>query len=152
MIAMVAALLLFWIPAECADKKPVVFRVVSMGEIEDTEATKAGFHTRWWPDAHFGFTSFRASNGKGLLVIYDDFQKPDEAKRFFDWKVGRSFKVLSQTTKADPKGNTVEYRAESVPASDHSSIEVMWVVGVSVHVISAQNLADALELERQYGH
>jgi len=123
-----------------------------MGELELTDATKAKFRTDGWSAAHFGFTSFKASNGKGLLVIYDDFQTHDEAKRFFDWKVERSFRVRSKTAKTDPNGNCVECRAELVSAPNDQSVEVMWVVGRSVHVISANNLDDALEFERWYRH
>ena len=120
-----------------------------MGEIEDKEATKAGFHTKGWTGAHFGFTSFKASNGKGLLVIYDDFETREEAKRFFDWKVERSFRVLSKTAKTDPNGNA-EYRAELTPELNHQGVELMWVVGRSVHVVRADNLEDASEFEQWY--
>jgi hypothetical protein len=123
-----------------------------MGEIEDKDATKAGFRTKGWTEAHFGFTSFKTSNGRGVLVIYDDFQSREEATRFFEWKVGRAFRVLSKTVKTDSTGNAVEYRAELSPAASDQDKEVMWVVGLSMHVISATNLDDALELERWYRH
>jgi hypothetical protein len=150
LILIAVAMLLNQMPAVSAEKKPLSFRNVSMGEIEDKEATKAGFHTKGWTEAHFGFTSFKASNGKGLLVIYDDFETREEAKHFFDWKVERSFRVLSKTAKTNPNGNAVEYRAELTPELNHQGVELMWVVGQSLHVVSADNLEDASEFERWY--
>ena len=121
-----------------------------MGEIEDTNATKAGFHTRWWSNAHFGFTAFKASNGNSLTVFYDDFTTPEEAKRFLDWKVENSAKVLSRSTKTDADGKPIEFRAELLPESGPAYVEVIWVVGVAVHWIRASSIDDALELEKQY--
>ena len=77
------------------------------------------------------------------MVLYDDFTTAEEAKRFFEWKSGRAFKVLKKTTKTDAKGKTIEYHAELVPEDDHSEVEVMWVVGVSVHMVRARSLEDA---------
>src|SRR5215467_8977259 len=99
-------------PAASANEKPLTFRTISMGEIEDTQATKAGFRTRGWSHAHFGVTLFKASNGNALEVFYDDFDKPVEAKRFMDWKAKKSRKILSQSTKTDPNGKIIEYRVE----------------------------------------
>jgi hypothetical protein len=148
--ATTVALLLSGVPAECAHKKALTFQSGSMGEIEDKPATDAGFHTRWWSVAHFGFTVLKASNGSTLTVYYDDFTKPEEAKRFLDWNADKSFKVLSRSTKTHADSKQIEYRAELVPEWDHSDVEVMWVVGVAVHWIDAPTLEDALELERQY--
>jgi hypothetical protein len=122
LILIAAAILLNQIPAVSAEKKPLTFRTVSMGEIEDKEATKAGFHTKGWTEAHFGFTSFKGSNGKALLVIYDDFETREEAEHFFDWKVERSFRLLSKTVKTDTHGNAAEYRAELTPEPNHKGI------------------------------
>ena len=95
---------------------------------------------------------FRASDGNALTVYYDDFAKPDEAKRFFDWKAGKASQVLLRSMQTDADGKPVEYRAEFVPERKRRYVEVMWVVGVAVHWIGASNLDDALELEWQYRH
>ena len=152
LILTTVAMLLCRIPAVSGQRKALTFRTASMGEIEDKEATKAGFRTKGWTEAHFGFTTFKASNGRGLLVMYDDFESREEARRFFDWKVGRAFRVLSRTVKTESTGNAVEYRAELMPAASNPDKEVLWVVGLSVHLISAAHLDDALELERWYRH
>lgn len=150
--AIAAAALLVQTLAVCAQEKSLTFKNRSMGEIDDTQATKAGFRSPAFGYAHFGFTNFKASNGEALMMLYGEFRNPEEAKHYFDWKVGRASKVLSQAMKTNHKDMTSEYRAELVPESDHSGVEVMWVVGVAVHVIRARKLADALELESQYGH
>jgi hypothetical protein len=149
-IAVAAGALLAQGPAARADEKPLTFRTIAMGEIDDTRATSAGFCTRSWSYAHFGMTLFKVSNGNALTVYYGDFIKPEEAKRFLDWKANKSFKVLSQSTKTDPNGKSIEYRMELVPESDRADVELMWVVGVAVHWIHARTLQDAVELERQY--
>ena len=148
--AIAAVLLLSGVSAKCTDKKPLTFQMVAMGEIEDKAATNAGFQTRWWSGAHFGFTGYKASNGNALAIYYDDFDKPEEAKRFLDWKAAKAFKVLSQSTKRDTDGKPIEYRVELVPESDRSDVEVMWVVGVAVHWIYARTVDDALVLEKLY--
>jgi hypothetical protein len=150
MAAIAVVLLLSGVSAKCTDKEPLTFQNAAMGEIEDKAATNAGFRTRSWSGAHFGFTTYKASNGSALAVYYDDFNKPEEAKRFLDWKAAKAFKVLSQSTKKDTDGKPIKYRVELVPASDRSDVEVMWVVGVAVHWISARTLDDALAFEKLY--
>lgn len=140
------------VPANGQGKKPLTFEVLSMGEIKDKAATDAGFKTKLWSYAHFGFTEFRASNGSGAMVYYDDFSTPEEAKKFLDWSTARAFKVLSQSTKTDAHGKPMEYRAAFIPDYNHSLVERMWVVGTDVHWIRASTLQDALKLEKWYRH
>lgn len=83
-------------------------------------------------------------------MMYGYFKDAHEAKRFLDWKVQKSFKVFSQTTKTDAGGNAIEYQAELVPESGHPNAELMWVLGAAVHWIQARNLEDAVELKREY--
>lgn len=135
-----------------AKDKPLRFQLVSMGEINDTEATNAGFRTHWWDEAHFGFNSYKASDGEGLILFYDDFTNAEEATRFFEWKSGRAFTILERTSKRNTKGKTTEYHAELVPGDDHSDFEVIWVVGISVHIVRDRKLADARIFEKQYRH
>ena len=123
---------------------------VSVGQINDTQATDAGFHTRGSSVAHFSFDSYRAANGDLLTVLYHDFDTPEEARRFFEWKVGRAFKVLAQEDKTDAASESTLYRAEFVPERDHSQVELMWVGGGSVHIVRARNLEYARGLEKLY--
>jgi hypothetical protein len=148
MAVIAAALLLSGVSAQCTDKESLTFRVVAMGEIEDKAATNAGFHTQSWSGAHFGVTTYKAPHGSALAAYYGDFDNPEEAKRFLDWKAATAFKVLSQSTKRDTNGKPVKYRVELVPASDRPDVEVVWVVGVAVHWISARTLDDALAFEK----
>jgi hypothetical protein len=140
-----AIALLVGIPATCSDKKPLTFQITLMAEIEDTNVAKAGFHTH-----HFGSTGFKGSNGASLTLTYGDFKDADEARRFLEWNAQKAFKVLSQETKIDGRRKPIEYRAELIPEWDHSSIEVMWVVGDTARWILARHRDDALELEKYY--
>jgi hypothetical protein len=137
-------------PVAFAKDKLLKFQLVSMGEIDDTQATEAGFRTHWWDFAHFGFNSYKASDGEVLRIFYDDFTSAEEADRFFEWKSAQAFKVLAKNSKRDARAKTTEYHAELVPADNHSVVEVIWVVGVSVHIVRARNLADAQIFEKQY--
>ena len=138
---------------EIADQvNPLTFQNVAMGEIEDKSATEAGFQTRGWHQAHFGFTVFKVAKGNVLTVYYDDFAKSDEAKRFFDWKAHKASQVLWRDTQTDADGKPIayRYRAEYAPHGEQRYMEVMWVVGASVHWIDAADLHEAIELEGQY--
>lgn len=131
---------------------PLTFQNVAMGEIQDKLATEAGFRTRGWSYAHFGFTEFKIPKGNALTVYYDDFVNPDEAKRFFDWKARKASQILWRDTQTDADGNPIEYRysAEFASRGKRRSVEVMWVVGATVHWIDSADLAEADELEGQY--
>jgi len=150
MAAIAVALVLSSRWVMCADKKPITYQCVAAGEIGDKAATNAGFHTTHWSEAHFGFTTYKASTGDASMVFCDDFDKPEDAKRFLDWKTGKAFKVLSQLTKKAADGKPVQYRVELFPESDRSEVEVMWVVGVTVHWVEARTLDDALTFEKLY--
>lgn len=132
--------------------KPLTFQNVAMGEIEDKAATEAGFQTRGWSYAHFGFTVFKASTGKAVTVNYGDFANPDEAKRFFDWKAHKASLVLWRSTQTDNDGKPIGYRywAEVAPQRKRRTIEYMWVVGVAVQWIDSADLDEAHGLEGQY--
>lgn len=138
---------------EIADRvRPLTFQNGAMGEIEYNPATKAGFQTRGWHSAHFGFSLFKTPDGNALTVYYDNFATPDEAKRFFDWKAQKASQVLWRDTETDADGKPVghRYRAEFAPQGKQRYMEVMWVVGASVHWIDAADLHEAIELEGQY--
>jgi hypothetical protein len=138
---------------EIADQvNPFTFQNVAMGEIEDKPATEAGFRTRGWPHAHFGFTVFKAPNGNALTVYYDDFANPGEAKRFFDWKAHKASQVLWRDTQTNADGKAIgyRYRAEFVPQRKRPYVEVMWVVRGAVQWVDSADLGEALELEGQY--
>jgi hypothetical protein len=138
---------------EIADQvHPLTFQYVAMGEIRDKLATEAGFRTRGWSYAHFGFTEFKTPKGTVLTLYYDDFANADEAKRFFDWKAHKASQVLWRDTQTDADGKPIAYRysAEFAPRAGRRYGEVMWVVGATVHWIDSADLAEADELEGQY--
>lgn len=132
--------------------KPLTFQNVARGEIEYKAATEAGFRTRGWPLAHFGFTVFKASTGKAVTVNYGDFANADEAKRFFDWKAHKASLILWRSTQTDGDGKPIgyRYRADVAPQRKRRYVEFMWVVGVAVQWIASADFDEALELEGQY--
>jgi hypothetical protein len=133
--------------------KRLEFRIVMMGEIIDEEATKAGFRTPLFSDeTHLGFTDFEASNGETVHAEDCEFRSPEEAKRYFDWRVSRSSKVLTQSIKADSKGKSVGFRAEVLLAPDQKQSAVMWTNGATFRQILSKSLADAMELAKRYGY
>lgn len=138
---------------EIADHvNPLTFHNLETGEIEYKAATEAGFRTRGWPHAHFGFAVFKASTGKAVTVNYGDFATPGEAKRFFDWKAHKASLVLWRDTQKDGNGNPIgyRYRAEVAPQRKRRNVEFLWVVGVAVQWIDSADFDEALELEGQY--
>lgn len=106
--AIAVATLLLQVLVVRAEEKSLTFERRSMGEIDDTQATKAGFRSPVFGYAHFGFTNFKASNGDGLMALYGEFRNAEEARRDLDWKVGRASKILSRSAKT----RTTETRVE----------------------------------------
>jgi hypothetical protein len=140
----------------CPDKstgKRLEFRIVMMGEMMDEEATKAGFRTPLFSDeTRLGFTDFDASDGVRVHAEDGEFRTREEAKRYFDWKVARSAKILAQGIKTDSKGKSVGYRAEVLLAPDQKESAVMWTNGAMFRQIISKSLADAMELAKRYGY
>jgi hypothetical protein len=99
-----------------------------------------------------GFTDFEASDGERVHAEDDEFRSPEEAKGYFDLRVARSSKILTQGIKTDSKGKPVGYKAEVLLAPDQKQSAVMWTVGATFRQIVAKSLADAEELAKRYGY
>ncbi|HMD83463.1 MAG TPA: hypothetical protein VKO18_02040 [Terriglobia bacterium] len=137
-------------PDKKSTGKRLEFRIVIAGNIIDQEATTAGFQTTLFPEGtNFGFTLFEASDGGKLLARDGRFRSPEEAKRYFDWSLAKSSKVLKQGVKTDSRGKSVGYRAEVLLAPDQKQSAVMWTNGPYFYQITSESLADALELEKR---
>jgi hypothetical protein len=132
--------------------KRLQFRIILLCDYGDEEATKAGFRTVPFSTTHLGCTQFEASDGEELFTYGGEFRSPEEAKRYLDWKVARSSKILAQGTKTDPKGKSVGARAEVLLPPDQKESAVMWTNGPMFREIIAKSLADAVELEKRYGY
>lgn len=132
--------------------KRLEFQVLAMGEIVDSEGTKAGFRTVPFSKAHFGFTGFKASDGAKLTAMDGQFRSPEEAKRYFEWIVSRCPKILKRGVKTDSKGKIVGYRAEVLLGVDQKQWAVIRTNGAMFFQIVSDSLADALEFERQKGN
>ncbi len=138
-------------PKDSDETKPLTFSLTLMGEIEDTAATKAGFHTSYFRTAHLGFSEFKASDGEKVVIHHGYFETADEARRFFDWTLEkRAAHVVRQGDKVDRHGKTVGQRAEYLLKSDSKTKTwvVMWTDGVSFSLVTAPTLECALELEK----
>lgn len=132
--------------------KRLEFHIVAMADYVDEEATKAGFRALGLSDVHFGSTEFEVSDGETLIAEDCEFRSPEEAKRYFDWKVARSSKILTQGIKTDSKGKPVGCRAEVLPAPDQKRSALMWTSGATFRQIIGKSLADAEELAKRYGY
>ena len=139
-------------PGQKSAGKPLEFRLVMMGETIDDGATKAGFRSDGLPLVHLGFVKYEASDGEKLTFREGGFGSPEGAKRYLDWKVAASSKILEQGIKADSKGKPVGYRAVVLLAPDQKESAVMWTNGAFFRQIIAKSLADAEELEKRSGH
>jgi hypothetical protein len=127
------------------------FRPTIAGEIDDGDATKAGFHTVSSSRTHLGFTGYEGC-GQTMTVQYGEFSSSQEAKRFFDWKVSKALKVFTQGTKADSDGKQIGYRAEVMVGPKQDALALMWTHGAMFRVIYSRSLTSARTLERQYGN
>ncbi|MGO8816485.1 MAG: hypothetical protein ACLQVG_17755 [Terriglobia bacterium] len=139
-------------PEKKSSGKRLEFSIVAMADWVDEEATKAGFHTALDPDTHLGSTKFGASDGETLFTYDGEFRSPEEAKRYLDWTVARSSKILKQGIEADSKGKSVGYRAEVLREPDQKDSAVMWTKGATFRQIIGRSFADALELAKRYGY
>ncbi len=149
-LAAIVAVILLLAPFAIPDgKKPLTFRVTLMGEIDDKEATEAGFRTSFFNYAHLGFTDFEASDGEKISILSGYFKTANEANRYFDWNLKGFSKVTTQGDKADHDGKTVGRRAELLMKSKQKTWAVMWTNGQTFRVIYAPTLECALEVEKQ---
>jgi hypothetical protein len=150
--AMVGVVLLLASLAVGDDKQPLTFHLTVMGEIEDTAATKAGFHTANFRTTHLGFHKYEASDGEQVFIDNGDFKYADEAARYFDWTLEKkAAQVVTEEDKRGPDGKAVGRRAEFLAksATKEKTWVVMWTEGERFHLISAPTLECALVLERQ---
>ena len=138
--------------AHSAAKRPLNFQITARADGEDQEATEAGFQTRNWDSAHFGYNRYKASDGQRLDSKYGEFRTEDEATRYFDWSLAKAAQVITEGDTVDRKGNHVGRRAEVSLKPDRSSYAVMWTHGAMFREILAGDLAHAIALEKQYGN
>jgi hypothetical protein len=136
--------------AHSAAKRPLNFQITARADGEDQEATEAGFQTRNWESAHFGYDRYKASDGQRLDSKYGEFRTEDEATRYFDWSLTKAAQVITEGDTLDRKGNHVGRRAEVSLKPDRSSYAVMWTHGAMFREILAGDLAHAIALEKQY--
>ncbi len=101
------------------DKKTLTFSLTVMGEIEDTAATKAGFHTSHFNTTHLGFHTYEASDGEKVFSHSGHFTDKFEAQRYYDWNLDhRAAEVVRRGDKPDRDGSAVGRRAEYLAKSD----------------------------------
>lgn len=135
-------------------KKPVTFHVTMRGEIEDTVATQAGFHTSHFHTTHLGFTDLEASDGENVSVHHGYFDTADEATRFFEWTLDkRAAQIVVQGEKMRD-GKTVGRRAEYLLKTDNKTKTwvVMWTDAAILSLVYAPTLECALEVEKPSGN
>jgi hypothetical protein len=131
--------------------KRLKFSLILVGDWVDEEATNAGFRTAGLPNTHLGCAEYEASDGKEVFTYGGEFRSPEEAKRYLEWKVARSSKILAHGIKKDSKGKSVGERAEVLLSPDQEDSAVMWTDGAKFREIISKSLADAVELEKRHG-
>jgi len=126
-----------------------------LGELEDTAATKVGFHTSHFRTTHLGFHKYAASDGEQVDIYNGDFKNTAEARRYFDWNLrNRAAQVVRRGDKLNPDGKVIGRRAEYFAKSEtkEKGWIVMWTDGEHFHLVSAPTLECALALERAVQH
>ena len=134
------------------ESNPVTFRLTIRGEIEDTAATKAGFHTANFRTTHLGFSEYEASNGEKVVINNGHFGNTEEARRYFDWMLEKwTAQNVVQGEKLDRDGKTVGRRAEYSVESKGKNKRfwvVMWTEKEGFHLIHAPTLESVIGLEK----
>jgi hypothetical protein len=116
------------------------FENIGMGEMEDENGV------------HLGFTDFKASDGIGLIVLYESFGSPERALNYFEKQLAKAAKVIERKNKLSPERKIIGERAEillrlnpqkAIPA-------VLWTDGEKFHEIYSSSLKEILQLEKVY--
>jgi len=132
-----------------AKRKSLKFEIAMMADGVDDAATERGFRTQGWSDCHLALTSYKASDGPGVSVSSADFDKRDDAARYFELKLRGADEVIEQGDETDRNGERVGRRAVLLTKPDHR--EVMWTNAGIVRSFSSSELSVVLEFEKQYG-
>jgi hypothetical protein len=102
---------------------------------------------------HFGFTTYKGSDGESLQIDYTSFGDADQARNYFQAQLDKAAKVNARSEKLSPKtGEVVGERAEVVfsDGSQRAALVILWTDGRTFHEIYSSSIADSLELERIY--
>jgi hypothetical protein len=132
-------------PSATANQSPdmsekVTFHNVATGEVEDEDHIP------------LGTTLFKASDGRTLEVLYEDFGSPAKARDYLENRLARAERVLARENKLDAKGKVIGERAEILLRLSKQEVwhAILWTDGVKFHEIISSSLDDLLELERVY--
>jgi hypothetical protein len=125
------------------DERRIVLKVTARGELFDE-------------GIHFSFTSYKTSDGDGLMLIHNEFPSADEAVKYFEKRVGRGVAIIERNKVMDKTGKVVGERIEggySQPKSDVSTAEsgkiILWTYGQHYEEIRSNAFQASRELERQ---
>lgn len=120
---------------------PVVFTNVGMGEMFDVDETIT-----------LGFTSYKASDGHGLIAMDNEFGSADDAHAYFEKKVSKAIKVIDRRDNFNRAGKLVGERAKILIPSDNNEIgrAVLWTDGKVFREIISSSFTNILKLEKLY--
>jgi hypothetical protein len=124
-------------------RKPPTFELIMMAELIDQAGTDAGFRTAHSNEVSLGANTYKSSNGESLSVVYGNFVTEKEAKRYFEWQLGRSAQVTAKGVKKNRLGTVVGSRAEVLMKEDSQQWEVIWTNEALFRAARGTNLADA---------
>lgn len=124
------------------------FQLILMANGVDKGAADAGFRSPHSNDVNLGSNVYEASDGQRLSVRYIELRSEEEARRYFDWELGRSADRVINEGDDDSRGTVVGLRSEALLKS--GGFAVMWTSGATFRSTYAQDLKHAGALEKQY--
>jgi hypothetical protein len=119
----------------------VVLTNVGMGEMQDD---KEGIT--------LGFTSYKASEGPGLIAMDHEFESSGKAHDYFEKKLSKAANVVDRKDNLNRAGKVVGERAQIqlLPENKETESAVLWTDGKMFREIFSSTPKNISELEKLY--
>ncbi|MGC1607828.1 MAG: hypothetical protein WA748_20060 [Candidatus Acidiferrum sp.] len=117
------------------------FKIMTKGELRDVEGL------------HLSFTSYMATDGTGLMHIYNEFDSPDEARQYLEKQLHNVTRIVYRGEEKNETGKTIGLRAEVLIFSSDSKREapsVYWTNGSNFHQILGDSFKEIIQLEDNF--
>lgn len=122
-------------------QSPVIFTVLGLGEMFDADE-----------QITLGFTSYKASDGHGLIAMDHEFGSASDAHIYFEKKLSRATKVIERRENFNGAGKLVGERAQTIIPYENRKIghAVLWTDGKEFREITSSSLTNILKLEKTF--